>query len=109
MPDFRERLLPEALRSRAAPFSGSYQAIGTPITNQSRIIKLTNTSDVEVLISWNGMDDHEIIPSGGFLLLDCSSNAANPGILVAAAGTQFYAKGTAGTTGSVYLSTYYAF
>lgn len=102
------RILPEPLRSRdSATFTGSYQTLGTPITNPSKIMKVTNNSAVLVTLSWDGISDHEILPSGSFILLDFTSNAGVAGLLVAAANTQFYIKGTA-STGSVYLSTYHA-
>lgn len=104
----KQRLLPEPLRSRdSATFTGSYQTLGTPITNPSRILKLTNNSTSLVTVSWDGSTDHEILPAATFVLLDESSNAVSNAVLSAAAATQFYVKGSAGT-GLVYLSTYYA-
>lgn len=101
------RILPEALRSRdSATFTGSYQTLGSAIINPSKIMKVTNNSTVLVTLSWDGITDHEILPAGSFVLLDFTSNAGQAGYLAAAANTQFYVKGAAGT-GSVYLSTYY--
>lgn len=108
MSDVKERILPEALRSRAAStFTGSYQTLGSPLSNPSRIIKFTNNCSVDVTLSWDGVTDHEYIPAGSFLLLDETSNAVSNSVLVAAAQTQMYVKGSAGT-GTMYLSTYYA-
>jgi hypothetical protein len=108
MPNVQLRILPETLRSRdSATFTGSYQTLGSVLSNTSRLLKITNNSDVDVTISWDGTNDHEFVPSGSFVLLDFCSNRAWDAQLVAAAQTQFYIKGSAGT-GSVYLSTYYA-
>lgn len=109
MPNFdKQKLLPEALRSRdSATFTGSYQTLGTPITNPSRILKITNNSTSLVTVSWDGSTDHEILPAATFILLDESSNSVSNDVLSAAAQTQFFVKGAAGT-GLVYLSTYFA-
>lgn len=102
------KILPEALRSRdSATFTGSYQTLGSPLAHASKIMKVTNNSTVLVTLSWDGTNDHEILPAGSFVLLDFTSNAGAAGLLVASKNTQFYVKGSAGT-GSVYLSTYYA-
>lgn len=108
MPQIHLRVLPETLRSRdSATFTGSYQTLGSPLSNTSRIIKVTNDSTVDVTFSWDGTNDHEFIPAGSFILLDFTANRAWDAVLVVAAQTQFYVSGAAGT-GSVYLSSYYA-
>jgi hypothetical protein len=108
MPAIQQRLTPEVLRSiDASTFNATYQALGTPLDNPSRIMKITNASDVDVLVSWDGVEDHEFVPMGSFLLLDETANAVPQSQLAAPQGTQIYVNGSAGT-GSVYLSTYYA-
>ena len=108
MPAIQQRLLPETLRSRAASsFTGSYQTLGSVLSNMSRILKITNNTSVDVTISWDGTNDHEFLPIGTFVLLDETANAVPQSMLAAAKGTQFYVKAAAGT-GTVYLSTYYA-
>lgn len=107
MPQIKVRLLPEELQSiDSATFTGSYQTLGT-LTKPSRIFKITNNSTVDVTVSWDGSTDHEYIPTGTFILLDCTSDAGSSGVLEVAVGTVFSVKGSAGT-GSVYLSSYYA-
>lgn len=106
--NFNTRLLPEVLRSiDSSTFTGSYQAIGTVLANPSRLVKFTNVSTKSVSISWDGSNDHEILPAGSFVLLDIATNKEEMSSCYIAAGTQFYVKGAAGT-GLVYLSTYYA-
>jgi hypothetical protein len=108
MADYRIRLLPETLRSRdSATFTGSYQTLGSVLTNPARLLHWINDSDQDVFISWDGTNDHSYIPANSFLLLDCGSNRAADNVLAAGAGTQFYIKGSAGT-GVVYFSVYYA-
>lgn len=103
------RLLPETLRSVAgASFTGSYQVIGTPLAHPARIVKFTNTSGVDALVSWDGTNAHDIVPAGGFLLLDVTANQEPvAGQLSIGSQTQFYFLATA-STGSMYLSVYYA-
>lgn len=101
------KILPDAIRSiDSATFTGSYQAVGTKLTNPTRIIKFTNNSTVLVTVSWDGTNDHEILPAGSFVLLDVSSDRETSNIFEIGANTQFYVKGAAGT-GLVYISTYY--
>lgn len=101
------RLLPSVLQSTAGAFTGIYQKLGSPLENPPRIMKFTNNSTVDLLVSWDGDNDHEILPAGSFLLLDIAANKQEINTLYVAAGTQFWIKGTGGA-GSVYLSVYYA-
>lgn len=102
------RLYPEVLRTiDSATFTGSYQALGTPLVNPSVILKIYNGATVAITISWDGSTDHEYLPTGAFLLFDVSANSELSKIRNIAAKTQFYVKGSAGA-GLVYLSSYYA-
>jgi len=101
----------ETLRSvDSATFTGSYQAIGTPLTHPARIIKLVNNSNVLVTISDDGVTDKEILPSNSFVLLDFSSDRETGNQFSMAANTQIWVKGAAGgaNSGLIYLSVYYA-
>ena len=98
----------EALRSvSATTFTGSYQVLGTPLSNPARVIKLVNDSSVLVTVSYDGVTDQEILPIGSFVLIDFSANREVGNQFEMAANTQIWIKGVAGT-GSVYLSVYYA-
>ena len=102
------RLYPDELRTiDSASFSGSYQAVGSPLTFAARVVKFTNQSGVDVLLSWDGSTDNEIIPSKGFVLLDISANRETANQCAIAANTQFYVNGSA-STGNFYISVYYA-
>lgn len=101
------KVFPDSLRSiDSATFTGSYQAVGTKLSNPTRIVKFTNNSTKDVTLSWDGSTDHEYLPAGSFLLLDVSSDRETANIFEIGANTQFYVKGSAGT-GSFYISTYY--
>lgn len=104
-------IFPEVLRSLpSSGFSGSYQAIGTPLVYPSRILKFTNDTNVEVTVSWDGTNDHEVLPADSFLLIDIAANRQISNIFCAAAGVQFYVNGASGmgNTGNFYISSYYA-
>lgn len=106
----------EALRIRATPISGVYLTIGIPLAQPARIIKISNETDINVLITTdtdaifvNGMD---FIPANGFILYDLGSNKASvSSTLEFAKGTQFYVKradAIDSTSGSVYLTVIYS-
>ena len=102
------RLYPDVLRSiNSTTFTGSYQKVGTALAYPVRIVKFMNLSGVDVTVSWDGVNDHDVIAAGGFLLLDVSSNRETANQCTIAAGTQFYVKASA-STGLFYISVYYA-
>lgn len=101
---YTTRVAWETLRSiDSATFTGSYQALGTPLTQPSYILKLVNNSTVLVTISIDGVNDHDIAPAGSFWLYD---EAKTPHEERFPSGSQIYVKGSAGT-GSVYLVSQY--
>jgi hypothetical protein len=102
------RIQPDTLRSiDSATFTGSYQKLGAVLAQNARLIKFTNNSNKDATISWNGINDHDFIPAGSFLLIDVAANAENAWQFDVPAQTQFFIKGAAGV-GLVYLSVYFA-
>ncbi len=101
------RIFPDSLRIReGAGFNGSYQTLGTPLRFASPLLKIVNNSNVSVTVSWDGINDHDIIPANSFALYDFCSDAGTIRGLFAAKNTQFYVKASVGT-GSVYLVVFY--
>ncbi len=100
---YTTRITWEPLRTLTAPFTGAYQALGTPLVNSSYICKLVNNSTVLVTISIDGVGDIDVAPANSFWLYD---EYKTKRLEALPAGTQIYVKGTAGT-GSVYLVTQY--
>ena len=97
----------ETLRSRdSATFTGSYQTLGTPLSNPAYILKLVNNSTVLVTISIDGTTDIDIAPANSFWLYDESKVGERGTFPAIPKGTQVYVKGSAGT-GSVYLVSQY--
>lgn len=105
------RLWPETLRTLAhGSISGTYAGIGTAISNPTRIYLIQNFTDVQMFFSWDGINDHMTLSSGGFILLDVTMNRSNVGgSLNIAEGTRVYVRnGTdSPTLGGVYLSVFY--
>jgi hypothetical protein len=85
----------------SASFSGSYQALGSPLTFAAAITKLVNASNTLVTVSVDGVHDHDILPSGSYSVYDETANH-NYDYSSLAKGTQYYVKGSAGL-GFVYL------
>ena len=91
--------------------SGTFAAVGGPQLYQARIICFTNTSDVDVIFSMDGVTNNLIVPAGGFKLFDITTNhrPVNQDDFCFAIGTQWYVN-TGGTPskGAVYIEIIYA-
>lgn len=108
------RVLPEPIRSLGfASFSGSsYVGIGASFVNPIHSYKINNNTDVDVMISWDGINDHEFVPAHSGFVNDVASNKSiNAGTLEVARGTRFYVRDISGapTMGAVYISVFYGF
>jgi hypothetical protein len=104
---FSQKLAWENLRSiDSSTFTGSYQALGTPLNHPGYIVKLVNNSNVLVTISTDGSHDMDVAPANSFWLYDESKSGTPPLQQAIPANTQFYIKGSVGT-GLVYLVVQY--
>jgi len=67
---------------------------------------LSNITDVTLTFSMDGTNDHFVLPSKGFLVLDLTSNKTSDSGLFFKQGTIIYVKQTAGgpAEGSAYAS-----
>ena len=86
-------------------------AVGLPFANPVRMLKITNLTDANLLISFNGVDFHDVVTERGFCLYDYGSNKADqPGFLEQALGDRLYVQAitAAPTTGAVYVTVIYA-
>lgn len=105
------RMLPLPLRTLAfGSITASYVAIGNAFEFPVRIIYLQNLTDVTLKFSFDGVTDHLVLPTNGFILLDVTANKNMPQGFSIAQGTKIYVTriGTP-STGSVYLSAFYGF
>lgn len=105
---YTRKLKYEELRTiDSSTFTGSYQAIGTPLEHPASIVKLVNNSTVLVTISIDGTNDHDVAPASSFWLYDVTANHTTEyGSIFIPQETQYYVKGSAGA-GSVYLVVQY--
>lgn len=93
----------------SATLSGSYLPLGSPTPDGARIFKIVNNSSVDVLVSIDGVTNHDIVTKGGFCLYDIGTNRGNPSpMTVLPADTQFYVSGSSGT-GFIYLVVLYGY
>lgn len=108
------RVMPEALRSLDyTSFSGtSYVGVGPSLENPCHSYKWQNNTDVDLFLSWDGVNDHEFMPAHTGFVYDIASNKSEPaGTLHVSQGTRFYVResAAAATEGAVYITTYFGF
>ncbi len=100
----------ETLRSRAfgAPIDGTLRLVGTNFTHPLRLLKIVNTTNALITISYDGINDHDILPTNGFLLYDFTSNRSNASASLTMANRGgVWVSGTP-TAGSVFVTALYA-
>ena len=72
--------------------SGTYAAIGTPFGNHIRLLGITNTTDQEIYITFDGIGDNLRMARNSFKDYDISTNKIQDDGLFLASGTQIYIK-----------------
>ena len=106
------RLFPEPLRSIAfGSIGSSFNTVGSPFAHPIYITHLVNDTDVALVFSWNGVDQHLYLPSGGFLVLDITANKAGyaSGLFFSVGQRIYVAEAfTPPTSGIVTLSAFFA-
>jgi len=104
------RLLAEPLRSLAfGSVSGSYMGVGTAFEHPIRLLYIQNLTDVAVLFSLDGINDHWILPTQGYMIIDITANKTREQGWYIAEGTRIYVRDLAGapTLGAVYVTVFY--
>lgn len=104
------QIFPENLRSLAFGSIGAgYVQIGTDFEFASRILVIQNFTDKQMLFSFNGVDDHLTLPSGGQIVLDVTANkTVTGGCAYFSAGIGIFVKQVAAPgSGAVYVSTFF--
>ena len=107
------QVLFDAIRTKAAvSITGSYTTLGTALTHNWRLFKITNNTNGDLLISLDGTTDNMFVPANSFVLYDLATNAPNvhnSDWFVMALNSQFYVKtSTAASTGAVWLEALYS-
>lgn len=88
-----------------------FYPVGLKFDHPVRVLKITNFTDVNLYISFNGVDTHDVIGANGFCLWDYGSNKADQsGLLEQDLGERVYIKaiGALPTLGAVYVTAIYA-
>jgi hypothetical protein len=102
----------EAIRSLAfGSISGSYADVGTQLGRPIRIMYIQNNTDASMMFSFDGVNDHIFLPANSFFLVDVTANQiSNVNGFYISKGTQMQVKQISGapTSGSVYISAFYA-
>jgi hypothetical protein len=96
----------DVLRSLAfGSISGTYAAVGTPLTFPARLICFTNNTDGDMFFSNDGVNNNLFVAASSFKLFDLETNRIlQQQFWVFPIGTQFYVKqSTAPTKGAVYI------
>jgi len=93
-----------------ASITAIYQPLGTAISHNWREWKLTNATNGNMLISFDGINDNMFVPANSFTLFDITTNSnqsSSVGMMMSR-GTQFLIKySSIPTSGSVYLEGIY--
>jgi hypothetical protein len=101
----------EALRSLGfASIGASYSGVGTPFGHPARMVIITNTTNQDLLISYDGLTDNDIVPASTAKVLDYGSNMAlNGGASDQAQHTRVYVKYFVGipSDGGVFVTVIY--
>lgn len=103
----------DALRTvAAASITASYTAVGSPIGFNYRLFDITNNTDGDLFISFDGTINNMFIPAGSMKVRDLETNSPNienTDSFVLAIGTQIYVKyNTIPTTGDLWIEGIFA-
>lgn len=104
---YRNRAIIDAIRSVAfGSIGAAYTAVGDIVDEPTRMIYVYNGTDKSVLISDDGSSDKFIVPAGGFILLDLTTNKVRDDGFFLAENRYWYVKhaGSAPSSGSVYIT-----
>lgn len=107
-----QRLRYDTLRSLAfGSITTSYVAVGSAFTHAVRVINIDNLTDANLLVSFDGTNNHTVVPAGAGKIFDYATNRVGPvDQLEQSVGTTVYVKreGGAPTGGTVYVTVLYA-
>ncbi len=92
----------------SSALTSSYQPINTNgLPEACFMIRINSSSSTLITLSYDGINDHEVVLPNQSVNLDFQSNSQpTAGFALMAKGTRVFVKGTAGT-GNIYLSAYY--
>jgi hypothetical protein len=95
----------EPLRSSGfAAIGATYTALGPALTHACRILRLVNDTNGDVIISYDGINDEDFVPSNSFVLYDFTSDQVQQDGFFLREGTVIFQKAgaSAPTSGTLY-------
>ena len=96
----------ETLRTSAfGAIGAAYSAVGTATSDHVRLVSFFNSTDIDVIISLDGVNDHIRLASGSGQVFDLTTNRVRDDGFFIPVGTTFYAKRAAGapSSGNVWI------
>lgn len=72
--------------------TNSYQAFGNAMPGHARLVRFCNSTDKDILVSADGVNDNLRIAANSFALFDFSTNRIQDDGLFVQKGDQFYVK-----------------
>jgi len=105
-----QQLYPSMVLSLAAAGIGAGYALVGALPNSARIINFQNLTDQDVMLSFDGFNDHLPVPARSFVLLDATANKTEPNAaFFCLIGQEFYVRDLSGapSTGNFYISSFY--
>jgi folate-dependent tRNA-U54 methylase TrmFO/GidA len=97
----------EMYTKNSAALTGGYDVLCASLDKACSLIRIINTSNKAVIVSYDGAHDNDYVAAGEALQLAFQTNNQPRGhIALLAEGQKIYVKGTAGT-GLIYLAGYY--
>lgn len=99
----------DSLRSLAfGSISGTYAAIGTAFEHPMRMVKVINKTNTDMIISFDGTNDHDYIISGTSAQYEVAANEVGSAGWFFRVGTTVYVKQvSAPGSGAVYVAALY--
>lgn len=89
--------------------TSSFVATGAAMPAPIRILKISNATNADIYVSYDGSTIHDAIPASSGMVLDFTANKTMPDGNFLALGTKVYIKYvTAPSSGNVYVSAYYS-
>lgn len=88
----------------------TYTPVGNPLSNVALITWFENVTDADIVLSFDGINDHLFFPAQSAKVVDISSDKNPNDSLGSSIGTYFHIKQDSGapTSGSFYISIGYA-
>ena len=104
-------IIPDLLRTTAFGAIGvGYTPVGAVFLHQMRIVSIKNLTNANLIFSFDGINDHDIVPAEAGVVYDfCANKTGNAGALMAIGTTVFVKQSGVPTAGAVYVTTFYGF